>query len=310
MSHLFREEAVFHHAHDRAEGAVLALTPTWTRWTYWLLVGAVAAGIAWGVVGQVHEYAAGPALVRFDGRSDLTAQFGATVANVAVEPGQHVAAGEPLVQFHTDVESAELERVQQDFDSHVVMVLRDPLDQSARESLGTLRAQRDLAAARLEQRLVRAPRDGIVSDVRIRPGQHLDVGERLLSIVDEQASASLIVLLPGRYRPQLRRGMPLRFELDGYRYEYREASITSVGDEIVGAAEAKRFLGADVADSVEISEPVVLVRAALPTRQFSSGGRSFSYFDGLHARAQACVRSEPLLLRAFPVLRALVHREP
>jgi membrane fusion protein (multidrug efflux system) len=304
---LFRPEALEHHAARRHKGALLDLTPGWTRWTFWLLFAVVAATVAWAWLGRVYEYASGPAIVRIDGRSDVTAKLAATVAAVSVRPGEHVGAGQPLVQFHVDEESAELERIRQEFDLQLIKVLRDPLDEPARQALSSLRAQRELAAARLEQRLVRAPVAGVVSDVRIRPGQHLAVGELLLSVVPENAPLSLVALLPGRYRPMLRRGMPLRFELSGYRYEYRETEIDAVAAEIIGPAEAKRFLGPDVADTVDLREPVVLVHAKLSSRQFLSGGELFDYFDGLHAEAQARVRAEPLLLRAFPAFRELVH---
>jgi multidrug efflux pump subunit AcrA (membrane-fusion protein) len=304
---LFRPEALEHHAARRRQGALLDLTPAWTRWTFWLLLSVVAATVAWAWLGRVSEYAEGPAIVRIDSRRDLTARFSATVATVMVRPGEHVTAGQPLVQFHVDEESAELDRIRQEFDLQLIKVLRDPLDEPARQALSSLRAQRELATARLDQRLVHAPAAGVVSDVRIRPGQHLAVGELLLSVVPEDAPLSLVALLPGRYRPMLRRGMPLRFELSGYRHEYRETEIDAVSAEIIGPAEAKRFLGPDVADSVELSEPVVLVHARLSSRQFLSGGQSFDYFDGLHAQAQARVRSEPLLLRAFPAFRELVH---
>jgi membrane fusion protein (multidrug efflux system) len=263
------------------------------------------ATIAWGWFGRVSEYATGPAVVRVDGRRDVTAKMAATVASVMVRPGEHVTAGQPLVQFHVDEESAELDRIRHEFDLQLIRVLRDPLDQTGRQALGSLRAQRELATARLEQRLVRAPVDGVASDVRIRPGQHLAAGELLLNIVPEDASLSLVALMPGRYRPMLKRAMPLRFEISGYRYEYRETEIDSVSSEIIGPAEAKRFLGADVADTMDLGEPVVLVHARLPSHHFASGGEVFDYFEGLHVQAQARVRSEPLLLRAFPALREL-----
>jgi membrane fusion protein (multidrug efflux system) len=209
------------------------------------------------------------------------------------------------VQFNVDDERAELDRLAEEFELQLLRELRDPLDESARQALSSLRAQRELAAARLQQRVVRAPLAGVVSDVRIRPGQHLGVGELLVSVVPENAPLSLVALLPGRYRPMLKRGMTLRFELSGYRHEYRQTQIDAVAAEIIGPAEAKRFLGPDIADTVDVREPVVLVHARLPSAHFTSGGESFDYYDGLSAQAQARVRSEPLLLRAFPAFREL-----
>lgn len=306
----FRQEALDYHAREQGGGPLLRLSPGWSRWSYWLLLGTVLAAAVYGFVGRIHDYASGPAVIRVDGRVDVTAKVVGTVARVAVQPGQRVAEGQPLVQFFMDDEEAERARLQKEFDLQLLKLLRDPSDAAARQSLISLRAQRELAGARLQQRVVAAPRAGIVSDVRIHPGQRLDVGEHVLSIVGDDARMSLVALLPGRYRPMLRPGLPMRFELSGYRYEYRQLTIDSVGDEIIGPAEAKRFLGPGVADGVAVDGPVVLVRANVPSARFSSDGRDFRYFDGLPAQAEARVRSEPIVVSFIPALKVFFRHEP
>jgi hypothetical protein len=106
--------------------------------------------------------------------------------------------------------------------------------------------------------------------------------------------ASLIALLPGSYRPLLRAGMSLRFELDGYRYVYRELTIDAVDDQVVGPAEARRLLGAS-GDAVRLEGPLVVVRARLPERSFDFGGRSYEYFDGLVGSVDVRVGSAPIV---------------
>ncbi|HEY1584323.1 MAG TPA: HlyD family efflux transporter periplasmic adaptor subunit, partial [Polyangia bacterium] len=266
------------------------------------------AGALYAVVGRVNEYATGPAIVRVDGRIDLTAKLAGTVATIDVQPGQRVAAGQPLVQFFDDDESGELGRLREEFDLQLLKLLRDPSDGGARQALTSLRAQRELAAARVGQRLLRAPRPGVVSDVRIRPGQRLTPGDLVLSLVPDGARLSLVALLPGNDRPLLRPGMALGFELVGYGNEHHELTIDSVGDEVVGPNEAKRFLGPDVADTMPVDGPVVLVRAQLAARHFASDsddGRPLRYYDGLQARAQAAVRSERIAAMLLPALKAL-----
>ncbi|MCU1277369.1 MAG: putative efflux rane fusion protein [bacterium] len=301
----FRSEALAHQAGQQREGVLLRLSPGWARWSFWLIVAVFVAGIGYVVVGRLAEYATGPAVIRVDGRIDLTARFEGTVAEVSVQPGQRVAEGQPLVQFFMEQEHAELQRIRKEFELQLLKQLRDPTDASARQAMSSLSAQRELATTRMSERLIRAPRGGVISEVHIRPGQHLGIGELIVTIVGDDAQLSMVALLPGRYRPMLRPGMPLRFELVGYRYEYRELTIDSIGDEIVGPAEAKRYLGPGVADSIAIDEPVVLVRARLPSAEFSSNGEAFHYFDGLHAQAQARVRSEPIIMTLLPELRGL-----
>ncbi|HEY2746045.1 MAG TPA: HlyD family efflux transporter periplasmic adaptor subunit [Polyangia bacterium] len=305
---LFRGEALVHHAHRHYDGSLLRMAPSWTRWTFALVVLVFVAGALYAALGRVDEYASGPAIVRVDGRIDLTAKLAGTVAAIEVQPGQRVAAGQPLVQFFDEDESGELDRLREEFDLQLIKLLRDPADAGARQALTSLRAQRELAATRVAQRLLRAPRPGVVSDVRIRPGQRLAPGELVLSLVPDGARLSLVALLPGNDRPLLRPGMALGFELVGYDREHHELTIDSVSDEVVGPSEAKRFLGPDIADSMSVDGPVVLVRARLEARHFlsdSSDGRPLSYYDGLQARAQAAIRSERIAGMLLPALKVL-----
>ncbi|HEY2749690.1 MAG TPA: HlyD family secretion protein, partial [Polyangia bacterium] len=190
----------------------------------------------------------------------------------------------------------------------LMRVLRDPSDSAARQALTSLRAQRDLAEAHLRQRVVRASRAGIVSDLRAHAGERLAPGDLIASIVGDSAPVSLTAVLPGRYRPQLKPGMPLRFELDGDRYRYHDLTIESVGDDVVGPAEVRRFLGADAADTVEVKGPLVLVRARLEPR-LRQGGQASRYFDGLPGRVDVKVRSESILVGLVPALRAVRHAD-
>jgi len=69
-SQIFRKNAVQYAS--SALGDVLRLTPRWTRWTYPMLVASFVAAAAYGIFGTLHEYAAGPALVWFSGRTHVT----------------------------------------------------------------------------------------------------------------------------------------------------------------------------------------------------------------------------------------------
>jgi membrane fusion protein (multidrug efflux system) len=258
------------------------------------------------VLGTVHEYASGPAIIRVEGRAELTARAAGTVSSVNVQPGQRVTADQVLVTFYTGGEVSALERVEQEFELQLIRVLDKPSDETARQALTTLRAERELARAKLEERLVKSPQAGVVSDIRIRPGQHLEAGEIVLAIVPDDATFMAVAMLPGQYRPLLRPGMPLRLELTGYHHTYRDLVVESIGDEVVGPGEIKRYLGQEVGDTVAIAGPVVLVRARVPTRTFVSDGRQFNYFDGMQGQAEVRVRAESILVTLVPGLKAFL----
>jgi membrane fusion protein (multidrug efflux system) len=54
---------------------------------------------------------------------------------------------------------------------------------------------------------------------------------------------------------------------------------------------------------LETEGPIILVRASLPSRSFSVGGRKFEYFEGMPAKVQVAVKSEPILVAMIPGLK-------
>lgn len=290
----FRAAALAHYQRPPQDGALLRLTPEWTQRAWWVLLAALATALVYVVVAPLHQYAAGPAVVRVDGRRDLTAQEPATVQRLYVRLGQHVRAGELLVELHGEPERADLDRLQHEFDLQLAKLLADPSDVAAGAALTTLRAERDRAQARLALRRLTADRDGVVSDVRVRPGQHLAPGELVLTLVAGDAQLTLVALLPGGDRPLLHAGMPLGFTLPGWRSARVELAISDVSDEIVGPGEARRFLGGEIADAVALGGPVVVVRAHLPATSFVADGQRYRYYDGLYGRAEARVRTRAM----------------
>ena len=300
---LYREDAIRSTERGHQGGDVLRLSPSWTRWAYWLLVALFLAVLAYGTFGTLYEYASGPAVVWVTGSVDITATVAGTVSSIEVKPGQRVEAGALIARFYAAREEAEFDRIQREFDLQLVKTMRDPADTSARQALTALRTQRDLALAKVEQLSVRALSPGVVADVRIRQGQLLSAGDIVVTLIGEKTKYSIVAMLPAQYRPQLRPGMSLRFEVTGYRYAYQEMSITKVGAQIIGPGEVKRYLGQQIDDTVKVEGPVVLVEAAPRTATFEVDGRSFDFYHGMNGVAEARVRSESILFSLLPSLR-------
>ncbi len=308
-SKIFREEALRHHEGTHQEGDVLRISPEWTRWTYWTLLGLLLAALVYSLLGTLPEYATGPAVVKVDGQSHLTVDQPGIVSSVEVRPGQRVEKGQALISFRSAEETASLDRIQREFELQLIRVLRDPSDESARQTLTSLRAEREQAVVRQQARTLRAPQAGVVSDLRIRPGQYVTPGEGVVSVLGDNVTVSMVALLPGGYRPTLEPGRPLRVELDGFPHEYQTFTIESVGDQIVGPGEVRRFLGPEIADALQLNGPMVLVRARLPSPTFTSKGRTFNFFDGMLARADARVRKESILVALVPGLKGALGHE-
>lgn len=292
-----------HRAGGSVEGRLLRIDTVWTTFVYWLVCAVALFALFFALLFRIHEYATGPAVVRVDGARTLTAAAEATVESVSVEPGSRVSAGDPLVFFYDTKERADYQRITVEFEHELARLLRDPTDATVRATLAGLRTRREQARAVLEERVVTAPIDGIVSDVRIHAGQHLAAGEIVLSVAPIDAPVSLVAVLPGQYRPMLREGQVIRFSLDGYRNDFRDVPIETIGTEVVGPQEVQRYFGKELGDAVKVSGPSVLVRGKLPSRRFSYDGKEYGYFGGLTGIAEARVKSEPIAVMLFPSLR-------
>lgn len=309
---LFREQAVRHHAGPGAAGDVLRLPPSWTRWTYWLLLLLALVGVGFLVFGRLREWAAGPALVRVEGRAELFALAAGTVEAIEVSPGDRVTAGQLLLRLDAARERADWRRVLSEFEARLAARLRDPTDEAARTALSSLRAELERAWARLEERRVRAPHDALVRDVRVATGRRVDEAQLLVTLDAPSPRFRVVALLPGASRPHLRPGMPMRVELVGQPGASQWVEVAEVGDAVLGPSEARRLLGPEVADAVQLDGPVVVVRANLPSEALTVGGRSWAYHDGMPARAEAALRSKPILYALFPALESALagHARP
>jgi hypothetical protein len=89
----FRHEALDTYAlGEGGSAAPLRVSPKWAAYVYHLLVVVIASFLGYSMVGNIDEYATGPAIVRIDGRSDLTATSSAIVASVQVQPSRGSAS--------------------------------------------------------------------------------------------------------------------------------------------------------------------------------------------------------------------------
>lgn len=304
---LFRSEALEHHRRGGARGDVLHLTPRAMFWTHWLLLLALAAAVYYAFTAEIDEYATGPAVVRIDGLRELAAQRPGVVASVSVDPGQRVAEGQLLLRMHAASETAELESVEKELSDQLAKLLRDPADATARAAIVSLRSRRDLARANLARQEVRAPEAGVVGDVRVRPGQLVEPGMPVITLMIGGGGARVTAMLPGHHRPRLSPGMDLRFVADGFERVPQMLTIERVGDQIVGASEAARFLGRDLAASLPMaSGSVVLVHARLDRLEFESDDQVYRFHHGMHGRAETSVRHESLAYTFIPGLKQVI----
>lgn len=284
-------------------GDVVRVSPSWISWAYWVLVALLIGAAVLAVVGRVSTYSSGPAIVRSTARTPIAARNGGIVVALDVSPGDRVAAGAAIARLDDSEQRAAVDHLQREFESQLRNHMLDPGDLTADGALRTIRHDLDGAKTSLDERVIHAPVAGVIGDVRARSSQRLEPGDVIATVVDSNEALEVIALLPGEDRPQLAPGMTVRLELAGYRYAYQAFAIESVSQDVIAPAEAKRVLGAEVADGLALPGPVVIVRGKLAKPEFTVDGRTLRYHDGMVGLAEVRVRSEPIIYAIVPGTR-------
>jgi GAF domain-containing protein len=113
----------------------------------------------------------------------------------------------------------------------------------------------------------------------------------------------LIAFLPNSYAAQLHPGMAICLRVPGESSQNCGLSVSSVGPEILGPAEAARYAGKEDAADFSVPGRVIVVRASLPVA--SSGSFPSVYRDGMTVEAEISVRSESAIVALIPGLRKI-----
>lgn len=301
---LFRTEALVAQEAPRY-GELIRLAPPWVGWVYGMMMAMLIGAAAYLTLATVSTYSTGPALLRASSKRELVTRTSGNITQLAVEPGDPVAAGAIIARLDDAPQRAALERAERELAAELRNHMLDPSDASAEAAVRARRQERDAARAQLEERLVRSPGRGMITEVRARPGQRVEPGDLVAAMVDGEGAIEVIALLPGADRPQLAPGMTLRIELTGYHHLYQSLLIEEVSADVMGPAEARRVLGPQVKESVNLGGPVVLVRGRLPRPDITFDGETYRLHDGMVGNAAVRVRSERVLFALIPGLRGL-----
>jgi hypothetical protein len=68
-SSLFRQEALEYRAGQPQQGGVLRIDPPWTKWSYWIVLVFVVAGVVVAATARTSETTSGPALINVQERT-------------------------------------------------------------------------------------------------------------------------------------------------------------------------------------------------------------------------------------------------
>jgi len=304
-SSLYRGEALEAHRTRGQEGELVQLSPTWVKRAYPILVVAMLAAVGFAIFIRVPTYSTGTAVVMFEGSTSVTATASGTVDQVFVRDNQPVKKGDPLVRLNSPDEAAQLAMSETEWRDTQVQFLFEQSDEQVRKTLAQAATNRDHALARVEARTIRAPRDGVVTNLHVQEGTALQLGSYVLQITDENSEIEVLGFLPSKDSPRIRATMGLQLELEGYTKARVIGTITHVQPDAVSPGEAAKLGSEMLAESIAkdlTSGTWITVRARLPSRTFQAERTTYHYHHGMRAKVEVKVQSKPFLATLLPAV--------
>ncbi|HEY5920335.1 MAG TPA: HlyD family efflux transporter periplasmic adaptor subunit [Kofleriaceae bacterium] len=294
---VFRAEALAAARGDKRECELVDLSPRTLRASIPLLVLTAGVLVALAALVQVPTYSRGAGVVTLQGVNVISNTTGA-VTTKFVEPGQQIAAGDPLVALDTTQERQAYEQINAVYRDQLSNFLFDLTDESAAQSLGTIIAQRKTAIEAVNAKTILAPVDGTIGEW-LAPDL-VQAGEQVVTVLTADASPKVIAYVPGIDLKRIQPGMMMQIEVIGHPDSRRTAVITAVGSEPVSASQARKTFGQKLGESVSLPQSGVRVEAALPADGFASGNKTYQYSDGLEVLVEIKVDTKSFLSVVIP----------
>ena len=216
---------------------------------YWLVSSTIATAASFGEPAEAIEVAEVRAIT-WQGRASaagtivaresvtLSNELAGTIARVAFSSGEIVEAGQVLVELDTRSESAELRSAEADIELARLTASRSEhlVERSAgtqagvdraRAELAQAEARRDVIAATIARKVLRAPFRGRIGLRDVHPGQYLAEGTEITTLESVADSVYVDFRLPQEIAAQLAPGAPVRLSGGALRNE-AEASVRAI----------------------------------------------------------------------------------
>ena len=173
----------------------------------------------------------------------LAAETNGRIATIHFASGQTVTAGQILVKLNDEPEQAELLRLQAQLTNAEKLYSRTrqlySKNVAAAAQLDSTLSERDMIVAsirevkaRIAQKTIKAPFDGIVGIKLVHEGQYLNAGERVASLVDA-SHLKLNFSLDEQVAPQLSTHQPINIAVDAYPNQTFTGSLNAI-DPLIG----------------------------------------------------------------------------
>ena len=303
---LYRPEALDHHRKRGTEGVVADLSPRWVRRAYPMLVIAILATFAFAFFIKVPTYSTGTGIIEFPGLL-VSAPAAGNVSDVLVKYGDVVRKGQALAKLSSQEQESEFRRAETELKYAEAQYLFDPNDEQVRKGLAGALAGSRRAQQAVEQRIVKAPRDGAITELPVTIGHPVQFGDQIAKISDTDAIPELHAYLPGNDIAQLQAAKEVQIELQGYQRGRDIGAIDYVARTAVGGVLVKHELGTAYESAVTLADGATYteLKARLKKSTFEYHGKQWNYTGGMQAKVEVKLESKRFLSKLLPDLSHL-----
>lgn len=151
---------------------------------------------------------------------DLRFSVGGRVEEVLVSIGDRVTAGMPLVRLDNRQQELQYEQAQTNYE----IALIDAAPNVVKER----QFEKDMAYENLQQTILRAPFDGLVTDVYVEPGQSVGTSDVVIQLIDDSVY-KVEVAIDELDIAQVQIGQRAIIELDADRSRPRTGVVERIG---------------------------------------------------------------------------------
>jgi hypothetical protein len=300
---LYRPEALQHHRKKGSEGVITDLSPRWVKRAYPLLVSAILIALLFGIIVRVPTYSSGFGVVHYDG-TPVTSLAQGNLEQLMVTAGDIVKTGDIVAKLSSQKEDADFEQVNADAESARQQYLFDEQDDTARKSVKSATIALAHAKAAVDQRYIRASADGRVSDIHTSLGTAISAGTQLMNIIKPGTMPEEWAYLPAADLPRIKSDMLLQVGIDGFNKKRPKLKILSISNDAVGAAEIRREVGQQLADTLKLPNDgasYIVVKARFENDTFFVGKKEFRLHEGMSTKAEIMIESKPFFASIFPL---------
>ncbi|GHB92830.1 MexH family multidrug efflux RND transporter periplasmic adaptor subunit [Cerasicoccus arenae] len=180
--------------------------------------------------------------VRANEQAMLSPKITERVISVNFDSGQHVTKGDLLIELNDAEQQALLEEMQASLDERSRQLDRvksvegsgalskSVIDEEV-SKFTVAKAQVELAKARLADRTIYAPFDGVLGLKNVSPGELVEAGDPLVSIID-LTPVKVDFTIPERHFAQVKTGMPIRARAEAYPDRVFLGEVRSISPQI------------------------------------------------------------------------------